>query len=59
MIIDMTNLWGVRLLLAFWLPKITTLGVYGVRWAIVADALSSAIMFVIYLKIGNWKRKRV
>jgi putative MATE family efflux protein len=59
MIIDMTNLWIVRILLAFLLPRITTLGVYGVRWAIVADALSSAIMFIIYLRIGNWKRKKV
>ncbi len=59
MIIDMTNLWGVRILLAYLLPRVTTLGVYGVRWAIVGDALSSAIMFVTYLKIGRWKYKKV
>ncbi len=59
MIIDMTNLWGVRILLAYLLPRVTTLGVYGVRWAIVGDALSSAIMFVTYLRIGRWKYKKV
>jgi putative MATE family efflux protein len=59
MIIDMANLWGVRILLAYLLPRITTLGVYGVRWAIVADALTSVIIFFIYFKTGRWKRKKV
>ena len=59
MIIDMVNLWGVRIVLAFLLPRITNLGVYGVRWAIVADALSSLIIFIIYFKTGRWKRKKV
>jgi Na+-driven multidrug efflux pump len=57
--IDMLNLWGVRILLAYLLPRVTNLGVYGVRWSIVADAVSSAIMFVIYLRLGFWKRKKV
>jgi Na+-driven multidrug efflux pump len=59
MLIDMANLWGVRIVLAYFLPKITNLGVYGVRWAIVADAISSIIIFVIYFKAGIWKRKKV
>jgi putative MATE family efflux protein len=59
MIIDMANLWGVRIVLAYLLPKVTNLGVYGVRWAIVADAVSSVIIFFIYFKTGRWKRKKV
>jgi putative MATE family efflux protein len=59
MAIDMLNLWGVRIFLAYLLPRITGLGVYAVRWSIVADAVSSAIMFVIYLRLGFWKRKKV
>jgi putative MATE family efflux protein len=59
MIIDMANLWGVRIILAYLLPKITTLGVYGVRWAIVADAVTTVIIFFIYFKTGRWKRKKV
>jgi putative MATE family efflux protein len=59
MAIDMLNLWGVRIFLAYLLPRVTGLGVYGVRWSIVADAVSSAIMFVIYLRLGFWKRKKV
>jgi putative MATE family efflux protein len=59
MIIDMVNLWGVRIVLAYLLPRVTNLGVYGVRWSIVADAVSSVIMFGIYFKLGWWKRKKV
>jgi putative MATE family efflux protein len=59
MLIDMANLWGVRIVLAYLLPRVTNLGVYGIRWAIVADALSSVIIFVIYLMAGRWKRKKV
>jgi putative MATE family efflux protein len=59
MIIDMANLWGVRIVLAYLLPRVTNLGVYGVRWAIVADAVTSVIIFFIYFKTGRWKRKKV
>jgi putative MATE family efflux protein len=59
MLISMINLWGVRITLAYLLPKVTDLGVYGVRWAIVASAVSSAIMYVIYLRSGRWQRKKV
>jgi putative MATE family efflux protein len=59
MIIDMANLWGVRIVLAYLLPRITNLGVYGVRWAIVVDAVTSIIIFFIYFKTGRWKRKKV
>jgi putative MATE family efflux protein len=59
MIIDMANLWGVRIVLAYLLPRITNLGVYGVRWAIVVDAVTTIIIFFIYFKTGRWKRKKV
>jgi Na+-driven multidrug efflux pump len=59
MLIDMANPWDVRMLLAYFLLRITSLGVYGVRRAIVADAVSLIIMFVIYFKAGVWKRKKV
>jgi putative MATE family efflux protein len=59
MLIYMVNLWGVRILLAYMLPKYTNLGVFGVRWAIVAGAVTSLIMFMIYFRIGRWKRQKV
>jgi putative MATE family efflux protein len=59
MLIYMVNLWGVRILLAYMLPKYTTLGVFGVRWSIVAGAVTSLIMFLVYFRIGRWKRQKV
>jgi len=59
MIIDMVTMWGIRVPLAIFLPDIANLGVYGIRWALVADTVSSAIIFVVYFKLGRWKRKKV
>jgi putative MATE family efflux protein len=58
-IIDLTTMWGIRVPLAILLPKIANLGVYGVRWALVADTVSSAVVFIIYFKSGRWKRKKI
>ena len=45
--------------LAILLPHLANLGVYGVRWALVADTVSSAIIFIIYFRSGRWKRKKI
>ncbi len=58
-IIDLVTMWGIRVPLAILLPKIADLGVYGVRWALVADTVSSAIIFIIYFQSGRWKRKKI
>jgi putative MATE family efflux protein len=58
-IIDLVTMWGIRVPLAIILPKIANLGVYGVRWALVADTVSSAIIFIIYFQSGRWKRKKI
>jgi Na+-driven multidrug efflux pump len=59
MIFSVLIVWGVQMPLAFALPGITGLGVYGVRWAMVAAIFVGMIVFVIYFKTGRWKRKRV
>lgn len=58
-IIDLVTMWGIRVPLAILLPKIGNLGVYGVRWALVADTVSSAIIFIIYFWSGRWKKKKI
>jgi Na+-driven multidrug efflux pump len=57
--IDIGTMWSIRVPLAILLPRIANLGVFGVRWALVADTVSSAIIFIIYFKSGRWKRKKV
>ena len=53
------TLWGVQIPLAYFLPKITSLGVYGIRWVIVIAIVMRAITYSIYFKLGRWKLKKV
>ncbi|MFC1959049.1 MATE family efflux transporter [Chloroflexota bacterium] len=59
MLVTLMNLWLIQIPLAFLLPRFTNFGVYGVRWAIVAGINSAAVAYVVYFRLGRWKRKRV
>ncbi len=59
MIINLVIMWAIALPLAYYLPRITALGVYGVRWAMVAATLVGTTAFIIYFRIGRWKRREV
>ena len=59
MIVSIAMIWAIQLPLAFFLPGIFDLGVYGVRWAIVASIIAGAIFYMIYFRLGRWKLKMV
>ena len=59
MLVSLGDLWLVRLPLAFLLPLVTDLGVYGVRWALVIGVVIGAVVFVTYFRMGRWKRRKV
>jgi len=59
MIFGLVISWGVTLPLAYLLPKVTDLGVYGVRWGLVAGVVVQAVLAVVYFRLGRWKRKAV
>jgi len=59
MAIMLLNMWLVQVPLAFLLPRFTGLGVYGVRWAIVAGTFTAAIIYTIYFASGRWKNKKI
>ena len=59
MIFAIAVIWLVQVPLAFLLPRVTDLGVYGVRWAIVAGMLVGAVAYTIYFRLGKWKHKMV
>lgn len=59
MIVGLVTVWVVQLPLAFFLSRFTNLDVYGVRWAIVAGMVVGAVTYIIYFRMGRWKRKRV
>jgi len=59
MLFSVLTMWIVPVPLAFFLPKVGNLGVYGVRWAMMAGFVAGAIAYIIYFRLGRWKRKRV
>lgn len=59
MIVTIVTMGGVMLPMAYFLPRITGLDVYGVRWAMVTGNLLRAIIYLFYFKMGRWKKKRI
>ena len=59
MLVNLVTMWGMVLPLAFFLPQVGNLGVYGVRWAMVTGVVSRAVFYAIYFLRGRWKRKKV
>jgi putative MATE family efflux protein len=59
MVISLVVVWVLQLPLAFLLSRVTGLGMYGVRWAIVAGIAVGTVAYIMYFRWGRWKRKRV
>jgi len=59
MLASLLTVWLITLPLAYFLPRVTTLGVYGVRWAMVAGMVVPAVFLTTYFKLGRWKQKKV
>ena len=59
MLITLLNFWVVQLPLAFLLPRVTALGVYGVRWAMVSGVIVAVVAYITYFRLGRWKHKKV
>ncbi len=59
MLTALIALWLVQMPLAYFMPRVTNLGVYGVRWAIITSEVVMAVTYAIYFKMGRWQRKRV
>jgi putative MATE family efflux protein len=59
MIVTIITTWLVTMPLAYFLPKITDLGVYGIRLGMVSGVVIPAIALTTYFKLGRWKHKKV
>jgi Na+-driven multidrug efflux pump len=59
MLVSLVTMWVVQLPLAFFLPRVTNLGMYGVRWAMVAGIAVGAVALTTYFRLGRWKRKKI
>jgi Na+-driven multidrug efflux pump len=59
MIISIGMNWAVEIPLAYVLANYTSLGVYGIRWAIVIAIFVAGIATFAYFQSGRWKLKKV
>ncbi len=59
MIVSLAVVWLIQLPLAYYLSKSTTLGVLGIRWAMVISTVTAAIAYTLYFISGRWKNKKV
>ena len=59
MIISIAIIWAIMLPLAFILPRVTDLGVLGVRWAVSISTVAGSIVYIAYFRTGRWKLKKV
>jgi putative MATE family efflux protein len=59
LVASLVSMWGMQLPLAMFLPKIGNLGVYGIRWSMAIALSVRAITYVIYFKVGKWKRRKL
>ncbi len=57
MVVNVAVLLVVTLPLAYFLPQVGSLGVYGVRWAMVSGIVLPAAAFAVYFRLGRWKSK--
>jgi putative MATE family efflux protein len=59
MVTNLLTMFGIQLGLAYYLPKVTDLGVNAIRWAVVAGIMGRAIIYPTYFALGRWKHKKV
>jgi putative MATE family efflux protein len=59
LIIGLVIVWALQIPLGWYLSSHTSLGVFGVRWAVVAGGVLSMFAYTIYFRSGKWKNKRI
>ena len=57
--VSLFNTWIMLLPVAYLLSKMTDLGAVGVRWAMSGAMIWPGIAYIIYFRMGKWKKKEV
>ena len=58
MLIGLVIVWIIQIPLGWYLAH-TSLGVFGVRWAVVSGGFINMIAYTYYFRSGRWKNKRI
>lgn len=59
MFTTLATMWLIQVPMAYILPKVTHLGVYGVRWGIASAIVMRAVIYTVYFRRGRWRHKKV
>jgi putative MATE family efflux protein len=59
MVISIITTWAITIPLAYFLPKYTSWGATGIRWAMTTSMITGALANMIYFRTGRWKTRRV
>jgi putative MATE family efflux protein len=59
MIISLAMMWVVQLPLAYIFTHYSSLGVFGIRWAIVISFVVGAVAYAVYFRAGRWKHQKI
>ncbi len=59
MILSGISIWLLQIPLAYFMSQIDSLGVYGIRWAIVISIYMMSIFLLGYFLKGKWKTKKI
>jgi Na+-driven multidrug efflux pump len=59
MIISITTVWLITIPLAYYFHLQEGWGIYGIRWAMTASTVASALANFIYFRTGKWKTRMV
>jgi putative MATE family efflux protein len=58
MVIGLIIVWIIQIPLGWYLSH-TSLGVFGVRWAVVCGGFINMVAYTLYFRSGRWKNKRI
>lgn len=59
MLISFGMIWLVQIPLTYYLANHTSVGVNGIRWAMVISFFAGSAAYFLYFQSGRWKRKKV
>ena len=59
MITNLTTMLGLQIGLAYILSRHTSMGLYGIRWAVVSGIVARGIIYTVYYQHGRWLKKKV
>ena len=59
MVTNLVSMVVIQLGLAYYLSRYTSMGVYGIRWAVVSGIVARGIIYTWYFHHGRWLHKKV